>query len=86
MCLGVCANRAADTEGVTRLHRESGDNSLQSTEGAEGLLDSSYVEFRLRIVLGNRKNGNKITQVSTCHSGASALPETGTDRAKPKFS
>lgn len=52
----------------------------------EGLLDLSSEDPGLRIVLGNRKNGNKIPQVSMCHSGASALPEMDICGAEPKFS
>lgn len=37
------------------------------------LLGLSSVDFRLRIVLGNRRNRNKISQVSTYFSGAPAL-------------
>lgn len=54
---------------------ESKDNSLQSTEGMQRLLDLSSVDFDLRIVLGNRINRNKIFQVCKSHSGAPALPE-----------
>lgn len=52
----------------------------------EGLLDLSSEDLGLRIGLGNRTNGNKITQVSTRHSGVSALPETDICGAEPKFS
>lgn len=52
----------------------------------EVLPDLCSVDFGLRTVLDNRMNGNKITQLGLCHSGASELPQVGLEKAELKSS